>query len=117
MKSIHLLSVTIPASGRIIPLRDKLPARAALCCGVNMSATTHHDTLALAQVSVSFNGGQKNQTIKLPLVVKSTLATKSHPLQLLQPLDENTCVSGYVHDGGVASAYPYTVNIYFTLNQ
>ena len=114
MKSIHFTRITIPYGG-IHRFADKLPAKAAVCCGIHMSATTHHATQALAQVAVSFNGG-KDMTINEQLVVKPHLATKSYPLVISQPLDANTKVTGYVNDYGLAPAYPYDVMVYYTLN-
>ncbi len=114
MHSFHFTEVIVPSSGEIVRYFDKLPAKASLCCGVNISADTHHDTQALAMVAVSFNGG-KDQAILEVLKVKSTPQSKSLALNIIQPLDDNTSVMGYVKDLGFAPAYPYTVKIYYTL--
>jgi len=107
-------TVTITASGVIARFVDKLTAKAKYCSGVFLSANTHHDTKALANVSVSFNSGQ-GQVLNQMLVVRDSIK-KAEPLIVMQPCEENAVVKGYVKDFGNAPAYPYTIKIYFKLN-
>ena len=113
MSSFHLTSISIPASGEIVRFSDKLPGDAKICQGVYLSADTHHDTKALANVAVTFNEG-KDQTINQVLTVKSS-PRRADPLAIIQPLENNARVKGFVKDLGNASAYPYTVKIYYQL--
>jgi hypothetical protein len=109
----HFTSVSVTASGQIVRFTDKLPAKAKYCSGVFMSANTHHHTKALANVSVVFNAGS-GQTINQMLTVKDS-SKKAEPLIVMQPLDENATVKGFVKDYGNAAAYPYVVKIYYKL--
>ncbi len=114
MVSMHFTKVTVKTSGEIVRYKDKLPAKAVLCGGITLSADTHNDAKALAIVAVSFNGG-KDQAITSVLQVMTNPLAKTMPLMIVQPLDANTTVQGYVKDLGNA-AYPYNVKIYYTLN-
>lgn len=116
MESFHFIEVSVTESGGIFRFSDKLPAKAALCCGVLLSADTHHATGALATVSVVFNSG-KGQSLNQVLHSPADVKTKTQALLIAQPLDENSVVSGYVKDLGNAPAFPYTLKIYFQLNQ
>jgi hypothetical protein len=110
----HHTSIVISASGDIVRFSDKLPGKAKTCQGVYLSADTHHATKALANVSVSFNEG-KEQVINQVLTVKSTMATRADMLNIMQPIEGNERVKGFVKDLGNASAYPYTVKVYYQL--
>jgi len=115
MVSLHFTNVTVSNPGQIVRYKDKLPAKAVLCGGITFSADFHNATKALAIVAVSFNGG-KDQAITGVLQQPSAAPqAKTMPLLIVQPLDANTTVQGYVKDLGNA-AYPYNVKIYYTLN-
>ncbi|MEI7726481.1 MAG: hypothetical protein WCK09_15335 [Bacteroidota bacterium] len=110
----HHTTIVVPASGDIVRFSDKLPGKAKICQGVYLSADTHHATKALANVSLSFNEG-KEQVINQVLTVKSTMATRADMLNIMQSIDSNQRLKGFIKDLGNAPAYPYTVKVYYQL--
>lgn len=113
MAYLHHISVTIATSGEIARFIGKLPAKAAICCGIYVSANTHHASHSLSQACINFNG-DKDQVINLDIRVNS-LPKKTEVLSIFQHLTPNASIQGYVKDFGVAPAYPYTVKIYFKI--
>jgi len=109
----HHTSILIGASGDLVRFSDKLPGKAKVCQGVYLSANAHNHTKALANVSVSFNEG-KDQVVNAVLIEKDA-PRRADFLNILQQINENQRVKGYVKDLGNASAYPYTVKIYYQL--
>jgi hypothetical protein len=113
MTFFHFTTVIISVAGEIVRFSDKLPGKAKVCQGVSFSANTHHATKSLAQVSVSFNEG-KEQVINHTLTVRPT-ETRADMLAIIQPVEENARIKGFVKDLSNASAYPYTVKVYYQL--
>ena len=113
MTFFYFTTIIVPASGEIVRFSDKLPGKAKLCQGVYLSANTHHATRSLANVSLSFNEG-KSQVINQSLTVRQNI-TRANPLAIIQPVEENARIKGFVKDLGCASAYPYTVKVYYQL--
>jgi len=115
MKFLHFTSVSIPASGDIVSFQDKLPGKARKVISMIFSANAHHNTKALCNVGLTFNGG-RNQEINQAIKEKDTgPQTKSHPILVFVSLEQNANVTGYIEDFGNASAYPYTVKVYYEL--
>ncbi len=113
MAYLHHISIAIPTSGEIVRFVGKLPAKAAICHGIYVSANTHHATHALAQACINFNG-DKDQVINLDVRVNS-IPRMADLLTILQRLTPNASISGYVKDFGVSPAYPYHVKVYFKI--
>ena len=116
MKFVHHTSVTISQSGDVVTFRDKLPGRAKRLTGIFLSANTNHATKALANVGVNFNGGRSLITNQLLRIPASDPVRKSYHFQVNQDIKQNSSVNGYIEDLGNASAFPYTVKIYYQLS-
>jgi hypothetical protein len=114
MTFFHHTTIIVTASGEIVRFSDKLPGKAKICQGVYLSADTHHATKALANVSLSFNEG-KEQVINQVLTVKTDMATRAGMLNIMQKIEGNERIKGFVKDLGNAMAYPYTVKVYYQL--
>ncbi len=112
-----LKTVDIKTAGELKSFELKLPGSAKYCIGYQLSATKHHDTLAIAKVGVSFNGGREN-TITNDLIVRNPTNIRRRRIPLAQDLKllQNAYVQGYIEDKGAIQP-PYTVKIYFHLKR
>jgi len=112
-----LKTVDIKTAGELKSFELKLPGSAKYCIGYQISATQHHDTLAIAKVGVSFNGGRED-TIINDLLVRNPSNIRRRRIPLLQNIKllQNAYVQGYVEDKGVVGL-PYTIKIYFHLKR
>jgi len=111
-------SVTIKESGYIGRFSMKVTGDVTSILGITAHASLHDDTLSLAEICVMFNSGADGP-IQFDLVQPDPASQKNRSLDSLslsQPIKQNAPIEGYVKDLGNASAYPYTVTIYFQVN-
>lgn len=112
-----LKKVKVIKTGEFVPFETKMPGKANCLTGYQISASKHHDTLAMANVGISFNGATVN-TINQELINRNPANIRRRSLPLSQnmiPLN-NSWAKGFVEDLGVVTV-PYTVNIYFKLSR